>query len=63
MSEELYTFRVMTIDLLNTRPVIHLNIWMLSLTGLATVNSVSYWSKKTFTELGRRVYMTESSQE
>ena len=35
---------------------------MLKLTGLATVNSVSYWSRATFTELGGRVYITESSQ-
>ena len=48
-------------DLSDTRPVILLNVgglanWMIK------INSVSYWSRGTFTELSCRVYITESSQ-
>ena len=32
------------------------------MTGVATDNSVSYWSRATFTELDGRVYIKESSQ-
>ena len=48
-----------TIYLLNTRPVITLNIGGFS---WPTVFSVSNRSRVTFTELGDRVYITESSQ-
>ena len=48
-------FLSMVIDLSNTRTVILLNIQ------LATINSVDYWSRVPFTELGGRISITESS--